>query len=88
MSRSLWKGPFISGKILKKVIEVKKMEKKNYKPIRVYSRNFIIFPSFVGLFFEIYNGLKFITIEIKENMIGFKFGEFVFTRKTSKNKKR
>jgi small subunit ribosomal protein S19 len=88
MSRSLWKGPFIGGNVLKKVIEIKKREKKNYKPIRVYSRNFIIFPSFVGLFFEIHNGLKFITIEIKENMIGFKFGEFVFTRKMTKTKKK
>ena len=29
----------------------------------------------------IYNGLKFISIIIKENMIGHKFGEFVLTKK-------
>lgn len=85
MSRSLWKGPFIEGTILKQV-KINNKNKKNYKVIRIFSRNSVIFPSFVGLRFEIYNGFKFNTIEIKENMIGFKFGEFVFTRKRLKHK--
>lgn len=85
MSRSLWKGPFIQGLILKQVkINIK--SKKSYKVIRILSRNSVIFPSFVGLNFEIHNGIKFINLEIKENMIGFKFGEFVFTRKRLKHK--
>lgn len=84
MSRSLWKGPFVHGLVLKHVKRIKK--EKNYKTIRVYSRDSVIFPSFVGLHFEIYNGLKFVLLEVKENMIGFKFGEFVFTRKRPKHK--
>jgi small subunit ribosomal protein S19 len=85
MSRSLWKGPFVKGLILKQV-KANIKSKKNYKVIRMFSRNSVIFPSFVGLHFEIYNGLKFMKVEIKESMIGFKFGEFVFTRKRLKHK--
>lgn len=85
MSRSLWKGPFIKGFILKQVkLNIK--NKKNYKIIRIFSRNSVIFPSFVGLQFEVYNGYKFINFEVKESMIGLKFGEFVFTRKKLKHK--
>jgi small subunit ribosomal protein S19 len=85
MSRSLWKGPFTQGLILKQVKSAIK-NKKNYKAIRIFSRNSVIFPSFVGLQFEIYNGFKFVNLEVKENMIGFKFGEFVFTRKKLKHR--
>lgn len=85
MSRSLWKGPFIKGLILKQV-KFSTKSKKNHKIIRIFSRDSVIFPSFVGLHFEVYNGFKFVLLEIKENMIGFKFGEFVFTRKKLKHK--
>jgi small subunit ribosomal protein S19 len=85
MSRSLWKGPFIKGLILKQV-KTSFISKKNSKIIKIFSRNSVIFPSFVGFNFEVYNGFKFVTLEIKEPMIGFKFGEFVFTRKKLKHK--
>lgn len=86
MSRSLWKGPFIENNVLRKVKRVEKIKNQSYKLVRIWSRNSVIFPSFVGLNFEIYNGKKFVPLLIKKNMVGLKFGEFVPTRKAVKHK--
>lgn len=85
MTRSLWKGPFTSDSVLKQVYKNKNY-KSSYDFIKVWSRNSVIFPSFIGLSFEVYNGKKFNLIVIKQNMVGSKFGEFVFTRKMAKHK--
>ena len=88
MVRSLWKGPFIESGILKQIyLEKKKTDSYNYQFFKICSRNSVIFPSFVGLIFDVYNGKKFVSITIKKNMVGLKFGEFVLTRKLTKHKK-
>ena len=48
----------------------------------------MIFPSFVGFNFEVYNGKQFILLNVKENMIGAKFGEFISTKKLAKHKRK
>lgn len=87
MTRSLWKGPFLENFILKQFKNTEKSQNKTYKPIFIRSRNSIIFPSFMGLTFNVYNGKKFVSLIIKKNMVGRKFGEFVMTRKLTKHKK-
>jgi small subunit ribosomal protein S19 len=82
MVRSLWKGPFIKNNILKQVYLKKD---KNY--IKIWSRSSMIFPCFVGLTFEVYNGKGLVAFLVKKNMVGLKFGEFVLTRKITKHKK-
>jgi small subunit ribosomal protein S19 len=90
MSRVRWKGPYSSEKILSKLNLKKK--KKNLL-VKIWSRSFTILPVFVNHRFEIYNGKSFISLLILENMVGHKFGEFVYTRarffykKQKKNKK-
>jgi small subunit ribosomal protein S19 len=37
-------------------------------------------PQFVGLIFGVYNGKKFIPVQVNERMVGRKFGEFSPTR--------
>ena len=74
MSRSKWKGPFVSNSLLNKTI-------KNKKEIITKSRNSTILPSFLGKSFKIYNGKIFHKILITEKMIGYKLGEFSPTRK-------
>lgn len=49
---------------------------------RTHVRDMIIFPEMVGLTIGVYNGLKFITVEIKPEMIGHYLGEFSLTRKS------
>mgnify|MGYP002400016817 CR=1 FL=1 len=48
--------------------------------IRTWSRRSTILPQFVGLTFGVYNGHKFIPVNVTEEMVGHKFGEFSPTR--------
>jgi small subunit ribosomal protein S19 len=78
-NRSVWKGPFISKKLLHKIKRIS--YDKKHIPIRTWSRSSTILPNFIGLTFSLYNGKKFAQIFITESMIGKKMGEFVKTRK-------
>lgn len=78
MSRSIWKGPFVDGYLLKKV-ETKRAS-GSQEPIKTWSRRSVILPQFVGLTFHVYNGKKFIPVYVTEDMIYHKLGEFSPTR--------
>ncbi len=78
MSRSVWKGPFVDGYLLKKAEKVR--EGGRNEVIRIWSRRSTVLPQFVGLTFGVYNGKKHIPVLISEDMIGHKFGEFSPTR--------
>jgi len=61
------------------------LKKKNVNIfIQIYDRGSIVLNEFVGCHFKIYNGLKFTNVFITENKVGYKFGEFCFTRKLRK----
>jgi small subunit ribosomal protein S19 len=81
--RAIWKGPFIDSFILIQLdLLLKFKNKKNHKTIiKAWSRDSVIFPSFLGLRFYISNGKKFFLVCISKNMIGHKLGEFVPTKK-------
>ena len=78
MTRSVWKGPFVDGYLLKKADTVQQSGRKEV--IKTWSRRSTILPQFVGLTFGVHNGKKFIPVYVTENMIGHKFGEFSLTR--------
>ncbi len=78
MPRSVEKGPFIDGYLLKKAERVR--GSKRNEVIRTWSRRSTIIPQFVGLTFGVHNGKKFIPVLVTENMVGHKFGEFSPTR--------
>jgi small subunit ribosomal protein S19 len=78
MSRSVWKGPFVDGYLLKKAEEARASEKRSV--IKTWSRRSTILPNFIGLNFQVHNGNKFIPVTISEEMVGHKFGEFAPTR--------
>ena len=73
--RSIWKGPFISYKIYLNLCQTVK------KVFFLKKKNSTILPEFVGLAVKVYNGHKFIDLLILPNMVGYKFGGFVLTRK-------
>ena len=81
MPRSVWKGPFVDPSLLKKVEKIK--SRANSAPIKTWSRKSTVIPEFVGVSFLIYNGRKFISITISEDMVGHKLGEFSPTRQFS-----
>ena len=78
LARSVWKGPFVDGYLLKKAEQARGSGRNQV--IRTWSRRSTIFPQFVGLTFGVYNGHKFIPVLVTENMIGHKLGEFAPTR--------
>ncbi len=78
MSRSIWKGPFVDGYLLKKADVLRISGRKEI--IKTWSRRSTILPQFVGLTFGVHNGRKFLPVLVTENMVGHKFGEFAPTR--------
>jgi small subunit ribosomal protein S19 len=76
MPRSLKKGPFIDGHLLKAA----EKNKGAGKVIKTWSRRSTIVPDFVGLTFAVHNGKKFVPVYVNENMVGHKLGEFAPTR--------
>jgi small subunit ribosomal protein S19 len=76
MARALWKGPFVDASLLRK------------SQRRVWSRRSVILPEFVHEFFEIHNGKEFLRVQIQEEMIGHRFGEFASTRKKTLHPKK
>ena len=78
MTRSVWKGPFVDGYLLKKAAATRASGRKEV--IRTWSRRSTILPQFVGLTFGVHNGRKFVPVLVTENMVGHKLGEFSPTR--------
>ncbi len=78
MTRSVWKGPFVDGYLLKKA-EAARASGRN-QAIKTWSRRSTILPQFVGLTFQVHNGTKHIPVLVTEDMVGHKLGEFAPTR--------
>lgn len=78
MGRSLKKGPFIDGYLLKKVEVLNESSKKVV--IKTWSRRSTIFPQFIGHTFAVYDGRKHVPVYVTEDMVGHKLGEFAPTR--------
>jgi small subunit ribosomal protein S19 len=78
MSRSVWKGPFVDGYLLKKADKLRGSGRKEI--IRTWSRRSTVLPQFVGLTFGVHNGHKFLPVLVTEDMVGHKLGEFSGTR--------
>jgi len=80
MSRSLKKGLFVDEKLLKKVNLAKSGD-----TIKTWSRSSMITPEMVGLNMAVHNGKEHISVNIIEEMVGHRLGEFSPTRKFRKH---
>lgn len=81
MSRSNQRSPFFRYNL--------KNNKKKW--IKLFNKNLVIMPKDIDFIFNVYNGKEFIKLKILKEMIGYKFGEFINTRKKyvyKKNKKK
>ncbi|ATQ42556.1 30S ribosomal protein S19 [Caulobacter mirabilis] len=78
MTRSVWKGPFVDGYLLKKADAALNSGRKDV--IKTWSRRSTIMPQFVGLTFGVHNGQKHVPVSVSEDMVGHKLGEFAPTR--------
>lgn len=78
MSRSLYKGPYIDAKLLKKIAGKKAGESD---VIKTWARNSVISPEMVGFTFGVHNGRDHLEVLVAEEMVGHKLGEFSPTKK-------
>ena len=78
MPRSLKKGPFVDGHLMKKVDGA--VANSDRRVLKTWSRRSTILPEMVGLTFAVHNGKKFVPVFVTENMVGHKLGEFSPTR--------
>ena len=94
MARSLKKGPFVDGHLMKKVEALNASGQKTV--IKTWSRRSTVFPQMVGHTIAIHDGRKHVPVYVTEDMVGHKLGEFAPTRtykghagsKTSNNGKK
>lgn len=78
MARSLYKGPYVDEKLLKK-IEGKKPQATGL--IKTWARRSQIAPEMVGFKFGVHNGRDFIEVLVSEEMVGHRLGEFSPSKK-------
>lgn len=78
MSRSLYKGPYVEERLLKKIAGKKPTETG---VIKTWYRRSQISPEMIGFIFGVYNGKQHIEVLISEDMVGHRLGEFSPTRK-------
>jgi small subunit ribosomal protein S19 len=78
MARSLKKGPYVEGKLLKRVEDMNRTGKRQV--IKTWSRTSTVFPQMVGHTIAVHDGRRHVPIYIGENMVGHKLGEFAPTR--------
>ncbi|MEJ2287942.1 MAG: 30S ribosomal protein S19 [Deinococcales bacterium] len=78
MARSLKKGPFVDGHLLKKIDAANASGER--RVIKTWSRRSTIVPEMVGHTIGVYNGRQHVPVFVQENMVGHKLGEFAPTR--------
>lgn len=78
MSRSLKKGPYVDQTLLEKVLKLKKDDKV---VIKTWARHSTITPEMVGFTLGVHNGKEFVPVNVGEDMVGHKLGEFSATTK-------
>ena len=78
MARSIWKGPFVDGHLMKKVESMNKKNEKNV--VRTWSRRSTIVPDMIGHTIAVHDGRKHVPVFVSEAMVGHKLGEFAPTR--------
>lgn len=75
MKRSKWKGPLVKSKDFK-------------KKLLALPRNYEITSQITGLVCNVHSGKKFVKLNLTDEMIGYKVGEFVPTRERFEFKKK
>jgi small subunit ribosomal protein S19 len=78
LSRSAKKGPFVDGRLLRRIKEMNQAGQK--RMVKTWSRASTIFPDMVGHTIAVHDGRKHVPIFISESMVGHKLGEFALTR--------
>jgi small subunit ribosomal protein S19 len=76
--RSLKKGPFVDGHLIKRVDAQNDSGSKQV--IKTWSRRSMIVPAMIGHTIAVHDGRKHVPVFITDAMVGHKLGEFAPTR--------
>ena len=76
MGRSIKKGPYVDPKLAKKV----SASGDKRTAIKTWARRSTIPPDFIGHTFLVHNGKIHVKVNVTEDMVGHKLGEFAATR--------
>ncbi len=74
MKRSSWKTPYLNYSLFRM------LGKQHEKPRNIWSRNSTILLPHVGNTFKVYNGKKFVSLQVKKNLVGFYIGDFCMSK--------
>jgi len=83
MARSSWKPIFIHPQITSQL-----STENESKELVSFNRSTVLTEEFLNYSLFIYNGVRFFSIQIDENMIGHRIGEFSPTKKRPIPKKK
>jgi len=75
--RSSWKVPFFDNKTISSI----KLDKNKKSEIIAKDKRFTFVPSLIGTEMKIHNGIKYLHIVVQEEHIGYKYGNFIITKK-------
>ena len=78
MSRSQKKGPFVDEKLFRKAQKAEAAGSR--EPIKTWARSCTVIPEFIGYTFLVHDGRKHVKVQMTEDMVGHKLGEFAPTR--------
>ena len=78
MSRSTKKGPYVSEKLLQRIVDMNEAGEK--RVLKTWSRSSTIFPDMIGHRIAVHDGRKHVPVYITDDMVGHKLGEFAPTR--------
>ena len=78
MARSIKKGPFIDGHLIKKVQDARATGSN--RVIKTWSRRSTIIPDMIGHTIAVHDGRKHVPVYVTESMVGHKLGEFAPSR--------
>ena len=72
---------------LENFVNMAKEKQSKNKKIKTHKRDLVVVPELIGMKMQIYNGRDFVPVEITNEMLGHKFGEFALTRARIKHSK-
>ncbi len=84
MARASWKGLYYSNATVKCAIFIKVRRQLKGKSRVIFNKSLSIPKTFLGHKFNIYKGFFFRNFFVSRFVLGYKFGEFSFTRKPFK----
>jgi small subunit ribosomal protein S19 len=71
--------------VIQKFLQKCRIKTEKNKTIKEHNRAIVIVPKMIGLSIGVYNGKEFVKVNVTEEMLGHRLGEFAPTRRPTKH---